>query len=83
LFITEEELVVSLISTIKEHPVTSRVVSVFLNLYASIGDTDLRGSGDKEHGCSVSRAFSVEIDLVNKGWYLGKVNNLIVLVKGA
>jgi hypothetical protein len=83
LFIAKEELVVPLISTIEEHPVTSRMISIFLSLYISIDNADLRRGGNEEHRCFVSGAFMVGINLINEGWYPSKMDNLIVLVKGA
>jgi hypothetical protein len=82
LLVAEEELIVPLISAIKEHPVTSRMISIFFNLYTGIDNADLRGSGDKKHGGLISRAFTVWVDIIDEGWYPGKVNDLVVFVKG-
>jgi hypothetical protein len=59
LLIAKDELVVPLISAIKDHLVIIRVVSIFLNLHTSVDDTELRGSDDKEHGSFISGAFLV------------------------
>jgi hypothetical protein len=83
LFVAEQKLVVPLISAVKAHPVTSRMISIFLSLCTGVGDADLRRSGNKEHRCFISRTFVVGVDVVDKCWYLSKINNLIIFVKGA
>jgi hypothetical protein len=69
LFIAEEELIVSWISAIIEHPVIARMISIFLNLHTSINDTELRRSSDKEHEGFICGTFIVWVNKVNKGWY--------------
>jgi hypothetical protein len=82
LLITEEELIVSLIGAIIDHPVITRVISIFLNLYISVDNAELRRGGDKKHGSFICRAFSIGINEVDKGWYPCKVDDLIVFGKG-
>jgi hypothetical protein len=78
LLITEDELIVPLISAIKDHPIVARVVSIFLNLHTSVNNTKLRGVGNKEHGSFISGAFLVWVNVVDKSWYPPKVNDLVV-----
>jgi hypothetical protein len=81
LFVTEEKLIMTWISTIEDHPVIARIISIFLNLYTSVNDAELRRSGDKNHGSFIYRAFTIEVNEVDKGWYLCKVDDLIVFLK--
>jgi hypothetical protein len=83
LLITEEELVMSWVSAVKDHPIITRVISIFFDLYTSIDDTKLRRGGGKNHGSFICRAFTIEVDDVDEGWYPSKMNNLIIFVEGA
>jgi hypothetical protein len=69
--IAKEELVMSWIGAVIEHPVITRVVSIFLSLHTSINNTELRGSGDKKHRCFIGGAFTIRVDKVDEGWYPG------------
>jgi hypothetical protein len=82
LLIDEDELVVPRVSVIVLHPAISRVIGVFVSLYTSISDTEMRRGGDTdESGCDV-RAFSVSVDHVDEGGDPGKVDDGVVVVNG-
>jgi hypothetical protein len=80
-FIAEEKLIVSWIGAVISHPIVARVVSIFFCLCTSIDNTELRGSGDKEHGCFICGAFVVRVNEVDKGWHPSQVNNLVVFLE--
>jgi hypothetical protein len=81
LFITEEKLVVSRIGAIIEHPVVTRMVSIFLSLCTSIDNAELRRSGDEKHRSFICRAFLIGVNKIYEGWYPSQVNNLIIFLK--
>jgi hypothetical protein len=81
LLIAEEQLVMCRVRAVIEHPVLARVISILFCLCTCIDDTELRGSGDKEHWGFVSRAFTVGVNEVDKGWYPSEVDNLIVTLE--
>jgi hypothetical protein len=83
LLVAEEQLVVSRVSAIIEHPVIARVVSIFFCLCASIDDTKLRRSGDKKHWGFICGALSIGVNEVDKSWNPCEVDNLVVAFETA
>ena len=80
LLIIEDDLVVSRVAAIKEHPAVARVIRVFICLYSSIGNAELRRGGDADEGrCDVG-AFSILLDAVGEGLDPGEVDNGVVIV---
>ena len=82
LLIVKDDLVVTRVVGVEEHPAVARVVRVFVRLYSSIGDTELRRGGDTDEGGRNIRAFSVLLDAVSERLDPGKVNDGIVVVNG-
>ena len=82
MLIVEDDLVVPRVIGIEEHPAITRVVRVFVCLYSSIGDTELRRGGYMNEGrCNVG-AFSVLLDAVSEGLDPCKVDDGIVVIDG-
>jgi hypothetical protein len=57
------------------------VVSVFLSLCTSVNNTELRGSGDKEHRSFICGALMVGINKINEGQYPSKMDDLIIFLE--
>jgi hypothetical protein len=83
LLITEEELIVPLIGTIIDHLVIARVISIFLNLYISVDNAELRRGGNKKYRSFICGAFTIGVNKVDKGWYPYKVDDLVIFGEGA
>ena len=81
-FIIKDDLVVPRVVAIKEHPAIARVVRVFVCLYSSIGNTELRRGGDADEGGRNVRAFSVLLNAVSERLDPGKVDNGVVVIDG-
>jgi hypothetical protein len=69
LLIAEEELVVSWVGAVIEHPIIAGVVSIFLSLCTSINNAELRRSSNKKHWGFICGTFMIGVNEVNKGWY--------------
>ena len=67
---------------VKEHPAVARVVRVFVCLYSSVSNTELRRGRDADEGRCNVRAFPVLLDAVSEGLDPSEMNNGIVVVDG-
>ena len=80
MLIVKDDLIVTRIVAVKEHPSVARVVRVFVCLYSSIGNTELRGGRDTDEGRRDVGAFSILLDAVGEGLDPGEVDNGVVVV---
>ena len=82
MLIVKDDLVVARVVAIEEHPAIARVVRVFVCLYSSISNAELRRGGDTDEGGHNVGAFSVLLDVVSERLDLSEVDNGIVVVNG-
>jgi hypothetical protein len=83
LLIAEEQLVVSGVGAIIEHPVIAGVVSILFCLCTGIDNAKLRGGADKKHWCFISGTFPIRVDEVDKGRDPSEVDDLVIVLETA
>jgi hypothetical protein len=69
LLVAEEKLIVPRVGAVVDHPVITRVVSIFLSLHTRIDNAKLGRGGDEKHWSFICGTFTVWVNEIDKGWY--------------